>query len=334
MKIIVKVLRVSIGVVFFAMIALFIYYFYDKDYLEGEERHYIGTSNVTEGQVVELLGANVTVGSMYGQVSQFEILEDGIIEITYDYYSEGIYPFLVVAKYSYFDTPLVNNIKEEMGVLLALVGCFAFMALAFWWINKRPSTNEPSKFSRGAFAAMWYLMHPKYIIGAPKAIGQYPPQMLSPLNIDLNDQGILCARTWKYKDGYLYSTGIGQSCWKTSTLLANRNPEENNENGIYATRLGAMGSNEFLTDIIGIVSLKGEWCEHADGVLRAERCDILHLIVGKYHQSVSSLLSSVYGVPVTVSDNPTNKYLDWLMKENGVACMAHNLKIMEASHGN
>ena len=111
MKIVAKTLRITIGLVFFSMILLFIYYYYDKDYLEGDVRHYIGTTNVTQGQVVDLLSANVTVGAYYGQVEQLRVLDNGLVEIDYDFYSGGIYPFLIVADFSYFDTTLVNMIR-------------------------------------------------------------------------------------------------------------------------------------------------------------------------------------------------------------------------------
>ncbi|KKL50276.1 hypothetical protein LCGC14_2307080 [marine sediment metagenome] len=329
-----KIFRWLITISFLVMIVLFLYYFTGKDYLEGDIRHYLGTSNVTESQVVEL-STKLPFGGIYGDVSNLEIQEDGLVQIEYDFYSGDSYSFLVTTEFSYFDTPTVYKMKQDGGFYFKFLGIIAFGATVFFFLNKH-NNNSSGAVARKILNIMWHVVHPKYIIKAKEAVGKYQPQVNSPINIKLNDQGILCSRTWKYKRGHLYSIGAGQACWETKTLIANKNPEDDNHNGVYAERLGVINIAEvrFVKDILGIVSLKGDWCEHADGVLRAERCDILHLIISEYHRPVANELSSVYGIPVTVTDNPVNAYLDWLLKENGLDCLIHNSKIMGVNNGN
>ena len=316
------------------LVASVLYYFTGKDYLEGDRLHYLGTSNVTESQVVEL-GTMLPIGGVYGKVSNLEIQENGLVQIDYDFYSYDEVSFLVVAGFSYFDTPIVYTIKQDGAFYLKLLG-FITLFVFGWFLINRYNQKAPGVATRKILNIMWHVGHPKYIVKAKEAVGKYQPQVSSDINIKLNEQGILCSRTWKYKKGYLYSIGVGQSCWETKTLLANKNPEDDNHNGIYADRLGVIFITEadFIKDIIGIVSLKGDWCEHADGVLRAERCDIVHLIISEYHRPVANEISAVYGVPVTISDTPINTYLDWLLKDNGLACMIHNSKIIGGSSGN
>ena len=316
-----------------ALLFFTLYYLDGKDYLKGDRLHYLGTSNVTENQVVEL-GTKLPIGGVYGKVTNLEIQENGLVQIDYEFYSDESYSFLAVAEFSYFDTPVVYRIKQDGAFYLKLFGFIGFVGFISLLINKY-NRKAPGVVSKKIMNFMWHVGHPKYIMKAKEATGKYRSQVNSDINIKLNDQGILCSRTWKYKKGYLYSIGIGQSCWETKTLIANKNPDDDNHNGVYAERLGVVSVAEadFIKDILGIVSLKGDWCEHADRVLRAERCDILHLIISEYHRPVANELSSVYGVPVTIADNPINTYLDWLLKENGLACMIHNSKIMGVNHG-
>jgi len=326
MGVVKKALQILCGLAILAVLLFLAYYWGDKDYFEGENRHYIGTSEVTSDQIVTL-GIDGLIG--YRGVTNLELLENGLVKVDYDLFSDGSYPFLITKDFSYFDTPFVNTyFKGEAPVIPIVIGSILIVVFLFWILNKWDvSLSDATK--RKFMNARWYVMHPKHIKRRPYPQGNFVPQIPESVNIDLKGQGILAIRTWKYKDGLLYSYGIGQACWETKTLYADKNPEETNENGVYALRLGiADYDREFMKDIIGIVSLKGDWCEHADGVLRAERCDILHLIVSEYLRPVARDLSSVYGVPVTVAINPTNEYLNWFLKGNGLASLIQNSQIM------
>lgn len=326
-----KTIQILLLLAILIFIIYLVFYFGAKDYLDGELHHYSGSSEITSEQVA-ILGSELTIGGRYGDLDHLEILENGNVKVDYDFYSEDSYSFLNTSEISYFDSPVVNTFLKQKVQWLILLGVFIAVVIIWRLAGK---INLPDGAERKAVHAAWYLIHPKYLVKHQEAKGLYSSQIAQDINVSLNDIGIVCTRTWKYKNGYLYSAGIGQACWETKTLFANKNPDEDNKNGVYASRLGVIKYDwEFIKEIIGIVSLKGEWYEHADGVIRAERCDILHLIVSEYFRPIADKLSSVYGVPVTIADNCLNKYLNWLLKENGLACMIHNSKIMEATYGN
>lgn len=185
---------------------------------------------------------------------------------------------------------------------------------------------------------MWFIAHPLSLVRKNK-----PPQTLFPPNItneakiDVVKAGIIGVRAFKFlpKDGYLYSAGIGQSCWKTKTLLSNKIPTDKNGNGCYAFRTVIINDLVYVKQVMGIVSLRGEYREHADGVIRAEQCEILHLIVDNYYEKYATKLSQYYGVPVTVTDNTLKTYNDWISSENGIECLRHNSKMLkETEYGN
>lgn len=331
MTVIKKPIQILLLIAICLFIIYFVFHFGAKDYLDGKLHHYSGSSEITPEQVA-ILGQEVTIGGEYADVDYLEILENGNVKVDYDFYSEDSYLFLNSLEISYFDSPIANTLLENKTLWLSMLGTI-IVVIILWRLIGEKDLSDGAK--RKIAHVAWYLMHPKYLGKHQEAKGLYSAKIALDINVSLNDLGIICTRTWKYKDGYLYSAGIGQACWETKTLFANKNPDEGNENGVYASRLGVIKYDwEFTKDIIGIVSLKGEWYEHADGVIRAERCDILHLIVSEYFRPVADKLSSVYGIPVTVAGNCLNKYLNWLLKENGLACMVHNSKIMEATHGN
>lgn len=333
MKYVKRAFRILCGIFIMAVFLLIMYYFTGQEYLEGNIRHYIGESVVTESHLAEL-SEHMSIGGVYSSVSMTERIDGGFVSIEYDFFSDEIYTYLRAAPFNYFNTPALYTIVEMDNPIYVLIFMFVFIVL---WVVASMGWGKfvlTDRTKRKAMNVMWYMMHPKHIRKRSATVGYYPSQIHSSVNVEMDDLGIVCTRTWKYKDGLLYSSGIGQSRWETKTLLANKTPTDTNENGVYAVRVGHLGIQGFITDILGVVSLKGDWCEHADGVVRAERCDIMHLIVSEYHRPIASNLSAIYGVPVTICNNAVNTYLDWALGLNGIACMKHNYKITGGNNGN
>lgn len=301
------------------------YYLDSEEYLVGELKHYIGTSVVSQGEFV-LLAENKSL-PMYS-VTEITLLENGLVEVTYDFFSTDGYSFLVVAPFSYFDTPIVNTLYEVRYGLYFLAGGAIIILIISKLLNSYYAKEKDAGHKLAN--AAWCILHPQFLFSHQQTSQVYSSQNPTTLEINPKGVGIYATRTWKYRKGYLYSSGVGQARWDTRVLLANKFPMENNENGVYALRLGVTHSDwEFMKHILGIVSLSGEWLEHADGVLRAESCEIISLIVSHYYKAVALELSSTYGVPVIVADNPINTYLNWLYSENGVECLRHNADILK-----
>jgi len=303
------------------------YYYLDgKEYLAGKEHHYIGTSTVSPDEFIILADAKNVLPFL--SITEITSLENGLVEITYDFFSTEDYHFIITAPFSYLDTKFLYLMYEARKGFLYLGGALLIFLLVYIILNKYPLKIKDGE-NKAANVA-WYVTHPRYLFNRKTATPLYSPQIETDIKIYPQDAGIYAVRTWKYKSGYLYSTGLGQARWENKILLTDKPLSENNESGVYSCRLGVVSyAFEFIKGIIGIVSLSGEWFEHADGVLRAESCEILSLIVSHYHKPVASVLSSTYGVPVVVADNPINAYMNWLFSENGTVCLKHNAEILK-----
>lgn len=320
----------SVGLVLLLCFSV-IYYLFDRDYLEREVWHYSGSSNITNNDFALLISDNHTVGKSDSDINQVKLSKNDSLVIEYSFYSGNIYPYLKKNNFSIWDAPLIELLYPES---LLLIGLISFGILAAFLLNK---VNIPkmNNFNNKIEAGLWYMMHPQYIFknGNPqqKFFFSAPVEYI---NIKYEKLGIICARTWKYreKDGLLYSTGIGQLCWESKIVYSDKIPKEENSNGIYALRLGLMSyGNNYVDEILGIISLKGEWCEHADGILRGEYCEILQLIINKRCIEIAKKLCNSYGVPVILTENNINEYYKWLNSQNGLDCIIHNNLIMGGS---
>ena len=66
--------------------------------------------------------------------------------------------------------------------------------------------------------------------------------------------------------------------------------------------------------MIGIICIGGDYIEHGDGIIRAQQGELLHLIVRKEYPAVAESLSTIYGVPVALADNPARAYRCWALR--------------------
>ncbi len=302
-----------------------LYYVDGRDYLSGKERHYVGTSTISADEFV-ILADNRSLP--FSSVSEIEVLENGLVEITYNFFSADDYSFLTAAPFSYLDTRVANSLYDARNSFYTLAVSAIILLAGIRLLRHCPIKVEDA--TQKIENAAWYMMHPLSLLHRQQAPLAYSSQIQTTVEVTPKAAGIYATRTWKYRKGYLYSSGWGQAQWGNKVLLADKIPAENNENGVYALRLGVTQNDwEFMKHILGIVSLSGEWLEHEDGVLRAESCEIILLIVSHYHKAVAFELSSTYGVPVIVANNPINTYLAWLYSENGVECLLHNANILK-----
>jgi hypothetical protein len=312
----------------FVIFGLFLFFNYmgSLEYFQGREFHYAGTSNLTAVQSAQFVSDYPDVG-YDSNISKFKLAEDGTVGVEYDLYSAKEWGFLEKREFSFFDSPIVGYTKEllsgeyftsfpVLGIIVALV-CFGIYTL---FPNFTASVVRSIRLS--AVKDGYSISSKK--IQKIKAQAQYSPRITNEIDIKLTRKGVICNRTWAVKRGFLHSTGNGNLSWKSGVIFADQVPNEENQNGVYAVKLPECVGSEFL---IGIVSITGEWLEHADMVVRGNCCEILHILLSKGLSDRAELISSYYGVPVTLCDDTRVSFYDWLISENGIECQRHNAKI-------
>lgn len=322
---------ISYFILFLAILAVgfgFYYYLDGKRYFAGEEKHYVGKSEISPSELA-MLSERYTIGGEYSWIKRPIRTEGGELEIEYDFYTDEDYPFLFVAPFSYLDTPLMNTLKAlDWGYILGFIVFLIIVIVVVYYADKY---GDNKNFVRRAENILWYVAHPKFIFDKNCVVGNILPSLADRIDIP-RDKGIYAIRSWKYKSGRLYSVGAGQVCWESNVLLADKPLAEDNHSGLYSNRLGIVNTSDsgaFIKDILGIVSLTGDWYEHADGVLRSESCEMLFLVVSEYHRAVAGMLSSFYRIPVMVADNPINEYINWLSSKEGLYFLKHNARIIK-----
>lgn len=309
---------------FFVVLAVMVNYSTGKEYLQGKQYHYVGISEATDNQTIFLIRNFALDKSINENIYFISSLDDGNISVSYNFYSSKEISYLSKKQFSYFDTPFLSNIP-----ITALMIYFVVLSITIWIFS---SSNKKSIVIKSNL--MWGIYHPfTYFKKNKPPTTLFAPEVTNTINIKHNKAGIIGVRSFKYleKDGYLYSAGAGQSCWKTKILEANKIPTDKNSNGCYAFRLVILNEAVYVKHIMAIVSLRGDYCEHADGVIRAQQCEILHLVIDEYYAKYATKLSQYYGVPVSVTDNTIRTYSDWLSSENGVECLKHNTEVMKGS---
>lgn len=295
----------------------------DLDYLSRDSVHYKGMSDVTSSQVL-YLQSEENLPKIYNP--QFS--DNGTLPITYDFFSVEAYPYLTSVPYNVWDMPLVNSLSrvDWVPVLIAF-------ALFFGGLFLCASEHAPIKaFRRGTYNLFWHLVHPETIRGVKNTINaRYCADIQPEIHIEPEGAGLLGVRTWKYvpADGLLHSLVLKES-WKERSIFADKSPEDGNKNGLHAFQLGTLKTDyPRINEALGIVSLTGNYTQHADMVIRAERCEMLLLILAKHLQPYARSISCYYGVPVVVTEKPVHSYLNWFLSENGIKCLQHNAILLK-----
>ncbi len=142
-------------------------------------------------------------------------------------------------------------------------------------------------------------------------------------------KGFIAVRTWKvFSDGTLCSLNKS-TVWGSRSVVDSRLPDKNNNEGIYAYRIGSSMTNlDVVGRAFGIVELTGRFEYHPDGVLRASKCEIKMLVCSEKDYGKTVKASIRYKVPLYVSSHSLQAYHDWLFSGNGLACLQHNYDVL------
>lgn len=307
----------------------------NADYYSGKLFHYIGESNLTPQEALEIATLH-SIGYMDSDFNLFTINDDGSVNVDYDFYSYDTIPFLNKDQ-SAIDSPWLHwfsSFFDGFGGLLAVVMSMSiFWVLIFIYFTSTPSNQR--KIDYKFYALAWYLLHPNYLFDTEKYKENYSgADLVNKININKEPNGILSIRTWKYEylSNTLHSTGAGNMQYKDKIAFSNKNPTEHNTNGLYSFRLGYCNTNLFnKTNILGIIEASGNYVEHADGIIRSEKLEILFILISDFYKKYASAISSRYKVPVMVCQNPILEYQRWMVSEQGIELMRHNYQIIRSS---
>jgi hypothetical protein len=154
---------------------------------------------------------------------------------------------------------------------------------------------------------------------------KYAPQVLTHLVLPGTVKGLVGIREWTWTDAVLTSRNH-KYVWTSSKMTADKVPDENNWNGIYAYRLGSVVPA--WPHHLGIVEMLGHVEVHADGVVRADKCQILVIIVNWGRMRWAREISSRYNVPVYVSYFPEQAFREWLLGPDGMKWLNHNHNLL------
>jgi hypothetical protein len=115
--------------------------------------------------------------------------------------------------------------------------------------------------------------------------------------------------------------------WDDRSIIADKNPQKDNPNGIYGYRLGA--SIKQSGKVMGIAVFNGEYNYHPDGVVRAEHCEVLGFLISKGFERTARFISNKYGLPVYMGEETISAYYDWLFCEEGQKAMQSNYELLK-----
>lgn len=298
------------------------------DYMKGEVSHYQGESSIDAGQFA-LIAEDLKIGGVKPDIESVEITEDGFVDIKYDFYGKSGYGFLESNVVSFIDSPSMVEFTKWTYWIPYLILPFSMYVILILLTKSTSANTEVIKFMN----FIWYASHPSVLFTKKQSYSfGYSDSIAENIHLDTTIlEGILAIRTWKYHitNKSLYSVGWHHQ-WKSRLETADKLPAEDNVVGLHAFRLGKIAIDyPMIGGIVGLVELRGNYVEHADGVIRAEQCEILFLIINKVYKIYTSDISKRYGCHVIISDNPLLTYQQWLLGNNGLECLKHNIQVLE-----
>lgn len=154
---------------------------------------------------------------------------------------------------------------------------------------------------------------------------KYLPHVLDHLVLPGAVNGIVGIRQWTYLDSILTSRNQ-KYIWTSSNILADKVPTKDNQSGIYAYQLGSMIPS--WAHHIGIVEMLDHIQVHSDGVIRAEKCKILVIIVNWGNSRWAREVSSRYNIPVYIANYPGQAFQRWLLGPDGMKWLNHNYYLL------
>jgi hypothetical protein len=154
---------------------------------------------------------------------------------------------------------------------------------------------------------------------------KYTPQILDRLVLPDTIRGMVGIRQWICVDDILTSRNK-HYIWTSNKMVADKIPTKNNRHGIYSYQLGSVVP--FWPQHIGIVEMLDHIEVHSDGVVRAEKCKILAIIVNWGHSRLAREISSRYNIPVYSSNYPILAFKEWLLGSDGIKWLNHNYNLL------
>lgn len=156
---------------------------------------------------------------------------------------------------------------------------------------------------------------------------KYPPYVLSSVDIPDDVQGIVAVRQWRVsREGMLVGPNTNY-VWVSDIVIADGIPTKTNFSGIYAyiperARVTAW-------DNLGIVALTGKCVGYRDGMVRAERCQVLTVICRG--RESAERISANYGIPTVYSKSVRSAFREWLIGNEGIYWLHHNRILLMGS---
>jgi TM2 domain-containing membrane protein YozV len=325
-------LQIIIGLLVIGAFAFFIMPepMQNVEYLQGNLYHYSGESVITDEQFL-----GMALDESYDfRLDSYESHSEGFVLVEYDTYSDADLPFLERLPYAVGDMPSLHNfslgwVSGIVVILVAVAVCFTL----FLWMKYLGSYFGSRKVDRFFDAVLYRLLRFWDGLGGRKGVGG--ATVVDEVTVDVKGvKGICAVRTWGLFWGdKLRSTGKG-TVWKDRALTADKPPTEENAHGVYAYRTGVASLNRQVIGLVfGIVDMTGRFEYHSNGVIRAERGEILLLVCNRGWYNKGRRISAKYGIPVVFVKDTSEAYHGWLFGENGVECLEHNRKTLEGRAG-
>jgi hypothetical protein len=168
---------------------------------------------------------------------------------------------------------------------------------------------------------------PATLYAAKISIPAYPPQVLDKLVLPDTVKGLVGIRQWTWNGSTLTSRNQ-KFIWNSNKMLADSIPNKSNNYGIYAYQLGSLIPAWYHH--IGIVEMLEHIEVHSDGVMRAEKCKILAIIVNWGNSVWATEVSSQYHIPVYISNYPGLAFKRWILGPDGMKWLNHNFNLLNS----
>ncbi len=123
--------------------------------------------------------------------------------------------------------------------------------------------------------------------------------------------GLIAVRTFRLDERGCLFSAVSNTKWGENVICSDKVPTINNNAGIHAYLPDKYEAEE---NNFGIVELSGQIMEHANGVLRAERCRIhkLYFLKNDFSESKLYVNQLIYNVPIVVTNSIEESFKTWL----------------------
>jgi len=271
---------------------------------------YKGESVITAEQYI-----NLALDTHYGH--SIEQQEGNSLVLTYNFKSQNEYTYLQKVNRS-VPGLLEYMLNDELNYPLVIIVIFIMSLLLGLACNYQRVLSVTATRTRIYFEKIWYRN-----IVAPTAHQVYSDVGSIPLD---SVNGLICVRSWKKnRKGELMSIVQGTK-WKDNQMVSQYMPSKHGNDGLYSYILGATIKQK--SSVMGIIEVNGVYKYHTDGIIRSEHCKILGLFMSLGVENLAKIISHKYNVPVYLSSDAEQGYLDWLFSKGGKEALDRNYKLL------